>query len=75
MKNTWKIDNSLCGFINGKSDYEGKEIELLTLDQLKSLKENDPEFVLLDIFGKEEKVKNANEDTRAGYVAFGVLSN
>ncbi len=58
---------------NTSSKYEGKAIDLLTLEDLKELMEKNPETVLISIFGEEILAKNANEDTRMGYVAFGRL--
>lgn len=61
------------GDIYTPSEYEGCTIVLLTLDELKSLKHNNPNDILISIFGKSVKAIDCDEDTRMGYVAFGKL--
>lgn len=53
------------------SKYEGLTIELLTIEELNSLKENNPETSLISIFGEDVLAKDADDDTRAGCVAYG----
>ena len=56
-----------------RSKYEGKDIDLLTLVELQTLKETNPEELLISIFGEEIPAKNVDEDTRMGYVSCGRL--
>ena len=55
--------------------WEGKTISLLTLKQLRRLKEISPYRVLVDIFGNDVFAIDADEDVRGGmkYVAYGLL--
>jgi hypothetical protein len=71
----WTIDNSnlakygLCVL----SKHEGETIELLNLGELQALKRQEPETILISINGTEVAAKDADEDTRIGYVAYGFL--
>lgn len=76
MSQFWKIDNSefvRLGIKKSLSNHEGETIELLNLGELQHIKENDPEMILISISGDEVPAKDADEDTRVGYVAFGFL--
>jgi hypothetical protein len=66
----WKIDNSGMFAI---SEFEHKYINLLTVDELKKLKIESPDFLLISIFGKVIFAKDADEDDRGGFVAYGTL--
>ena len=72
----WVIDNSDMAKIglSKLTEYEGKLIRLLTLEELRNIKKYCPRFGLIDIFGKVIEAKDANEDTRAGHVAYGTLT-
>jgi hypothetical protein len=70
MYNKWIIKQVLSGM---PTKHEGKTIELLTLEDLDILKREVPDRILIDIFGNEVKVREADRDTRAGFVAYGVL--
>lgn len=59
MKNVWKFRNS--------------SIELLTLEEFKALPSGTK---LIDIFGEERaKDDKTDDDTRGGYVAYGLASS
>lgn len=71
----WTVNNKKYGEIIGipSNENEGKTIILLRLEELQLLKEVSPETILINIFGKESKAIDCDEDTRMGYVAFGKL--
>ena len=58
---------------NKESEHFGQTIELLNLGELELLKRNEPEEVLISISGNEILAKDADNDTRMGYVAYGFL--
>jgi len=72
------INNARYSWMEGSrpvNEFEGKTIILLTLDELDSLKDVDPSHQLVSIFGEVVLAKDADRDTRFGYVAFGLLEN
>ena len=75
MSSIWKIDNAKFAELGLEklSKHEGETIDLLNVGELQALKRNDPEFILISINGKEVMAKDADEDDRMGYVAYGVL--
>jgi hypothetical protein len=59
--------------ISELSNHEGETIELLNIEELRSLKFQHPELILIDIFGEEISAKDTSEDERLGYSAYGFL--
>lgn len=56
-----------------KSKHEGETIELLNIEELHILQRNDPDTILISIFGDEKLAKDCDDDTRMGYVSCGFL--
>jgi hypothetical protein len=50
----------------------GDKIYLVTLEELRIIQENDPEAVMINIFGDEKLAKDADTDVRFGFTAYGV---
>ena len=70
--NQWTINNARYGEFGKLTEYEGVELELLTLEELQNLKKISPKTELLNIFGIEYLAEDADEDIRYGYVAYGL---
>ena len=70
LPNIWKCEKPQYVKPNAVCPHDGKYIELLTLEELKS---GDTERIVVSIFGEEVKAKDADTDTRFGFTAFGVL--
>ena len=65
----WIINNSKYGIYGQLSEYEGVEIDLLTLKELHEIQLHSPNTILVNIFGEEILAKDANDDIRSGYTA------
>ena len=61
---------------NPSNDWElddGRVIGLLTLGQLRNMKQHAPDAELISIFGEVCNARDCDEDIRYGYVAYGQL--
>lgn len=73
----WKIEVQKyvdVGIVKMPSIYEGKEISLLSLSELQEMKKNFPDTLLVSIWGIECFARDANEDTRGGWTAYGRIT-
>lgn len=68
MKANWTVKH----IDKAAGKHEGLEIRLLSKIELYALKHDAPDTMLIAIDGDEVLAKNADDDTRFGYVAFGV---
>jgi len=71
--NDWKIELGSCRPISANEIYNGRTIALLTKQEFDDLQKEEPDEILISIFGEEEKASLCGGDTRFGYVAWGRL--
>lgn len=57
------------------SPYEGKTILLLTGQELALTQKNNPNEILINIFGEEVPARDCDDETRFGYVAYGRMKS
>lgn len=72
----WTINNSKfvsLGYV--VNEFEGKEIDLITVQELRFLQSNHPNKNLVDIFGRICKASEANDDDRMGWASYALLEN
>lgn len=69
--NSWKIDLSGACLCNKDKTHDGKTILLLTGEELEKLQREEPNKVVISIFGEETLAKDCDLDTRFGYSAYG----
>ena len=63
--------NALRAHLAGtKAFFEKIKSQLLTLEQLRQIKAQNPNQYLISIMGEKTPAWKANEDTRAGFVAY-----
>lgn len=68
IENAWKIEREFKDHAYGP--HVGETIFLLKLEEFRKLPGN---TVLVNIFGFEVLKKHADDETRAGYVAYGTV--
>lgn len=72
----WTINNSRFVKLGYEvNQFEGKEIDLITVEELHFLQKEHPNKVLVDIFGRIVKASDANDDDRGGWASYALLEN
>lgn len=72
----WTINNSRFVKLGYEvNEFEGKEIDLITVEELHFLQKKHPDQILVNIFGKTCKASEANDDDRGGYASYALLEN
>ena len=73
-KMKWIINNKKYEALGYKlNEYEGKELNLITVYDLHKLQKDSPDTALINIFGDVTTAKDANDDERFGYSAYAIL--
>lgn len=72
----WIINNKRYEVLGYEvNQYEGKELDLLTVEELHNLQKEFPNIQVINIFGDVKNAIDANDDERMGFSAYAILES